>query len=55
VLAETGKKGEIEHPPLELLFTVDEETGFTGVRGLEAGFCEGKLLLNLDSEDEGVL
>ena len=54
VLAETGKKGEIEHPPLELLFTVDEETGFTGVRGLEAGFCEGKLLLNLDSEDEGV-
>jgi dipeptidase D len=54
VLAETGKKGEIEHPPLELLFTVDEETGFTGVRGLETGFCEGKLLLNLDSEDEGV-
>ena len=54
VLAETGKKGEIEHPPLELLFTVDEETGFTGVRELEAGFCEGKLLLNMDSEDEGV-
>ncbi|MHB8103571.1 MAG: aminoacyl-histidine dipeptidase [Methanosarcina sp.] len=54
VLAEAGKKGEIEHPPLELLFTVDEETGLTGVRGLEAGFFEGKLLLNLDSEDEGV-
>lgn len=54
VLAETGKKCEIEHPPLELLFTVGEETGFTGVRGLETGFCEGKLLLNLDSEDEGV-
>jgi len=54
VLAEAGKKGEIEHPPLELLFTVDEETGLTGVRGLEVGFFEGKLLLNLDSEDEGV-
>jgi dipeptidase D len=53
-LAEAGKKGEIKHPPLELLFTVDEETGLTGARGLEAGFVEGKLLLNLDSEDEGV-
>ena len=53
-LAEAGKKGEIKHPPLELLFTVDEETGLTGARGLEADFFEGKLLLNLDSEDEGV-
>lgn len=54
VLAETGKKGEIKHPPLELLFTVDEEMGLMGARGLETGFFEGKLLLNLDSEDEGV-
>jgi dipeptidase D len=54
VLAEAGKKGEIGHPPLELLFTVDEETGLTGARGLEVGFFEGKVLLNLDSEDEGV-
>ncbi len=54
VLAEAGKKGEIGHPPLELLFTVDEETGLTGARGLEAGFFEGKVLLNLDSEEEGV-
>ena len=54
MLAEAGKKGEIEHPPLELLFTVDEEIGLMGARGLEAGFFEGKLLLNLDSEDEGV-
>lgn len=54
VLAEAGKKGEIEHPPFELLFTVDEETGLTGARGLETGFFEGKMLLNLDSEDEGV-
>jgi dipeptidase D len=54
VLAEAGKRGEIEHPPLELLFTVDEETGLTGARGLGAGFFEGKVLLNLDSEEEGV-
>ncbi|WP_292387682.1 aminoacyl-histidine dipeptidase [Methanosarcina sp. UBA5] len=54
VLAEAGKKREIGHPPLELLFTVDEETGLTGARGLEAGFFEGKILLNLDSEKEGV-
>ncbi|MCC4771892.1 beta-Ala-His dipeptidase [Methanosarcina sp. DH2] len=54
VLAEAGKKGEIEHPPLELLFTVDEETGLTGASGLEEGFFEGRILLNLDSEDEGM-
>lgn len=54
VVAEAGKKREIEHPPLELLFTVDEETGLTGAGGLEAGFFEGRILLNLDSEDEGV-
>ncbi|HWQ44920.1 MAG TPA: beta-Ala-His dipeptidase [Methanosarcina barkeri] len=54
VLAEAGQEGAIEHPPLELLFTVDEETGLTGAQGLEVGFFEGKLLLNLDSEDEGV-
>lgn len=43
-----------EHPPLELLFTVDEETGLTGANKLETGFVSGKVLLNLDSEDEGV-
>jgi dipeptidase D len=42
------------HPPLELLFTVDEETGLTGATALEKGFIQGKLLLNIDSEDEGV-
>ena len=45
---------EASHPPLELLFTVDEETGLTGANALEAGFIEGKILLNVDSEDEGV-
>lgn len=54
VLAEAGTKGEIEHPPLELLFTVDEETGLTGASGLEESFFEGRILLNLDSEDEGI-
>ncbi|MFY1111184.1 MAG: aminoacyl-histidine dipeptidase [Methanosarcinaceae archaeon] len=54
VLAQTGKAGEIEHPPLELLFTVDEETGLTGAMALEPGFFAGRVLMNLDSEDEGV-
>lgn len=54
VLAESGIKGEIEHPPFELLFTVDEETGLTGASGLEEDFFEGRILLNLDSEDEGI-
>lgn len=42
------------HPPLELLFTVDEETGLTGANALEPGFIDGKILINIDSEDEGV-
>jgi dipeptidase D len=46
---------ELKHPPLELLFTVDEETAGTGAFGLEPGFVKGKRLINLDSEDEGVL
>ena len=44
---------DISHGPLECLFTVDEETGLTGAFALKAGFFEGKILLNLDSEDEG--
>ena len=44
----------IEHPPLELLFTTDEETGLTGASSLQPGFLKGKQLLNIDSEDEGV-
>jgi len=45
----------LKHGPIECLFTVDEETGLTGAKQLEADFLEGKILLNLDSEDEGVL
>lgn len=44
---------DIRHGRLECLFTVDEETGLTGAFALQPGFFEGKLLLNLDSEDEG--
>lgn len=40
---------------IECLFTVDEETGMTGAINLEPGFFESKILLNLDSEDEGEL
>ncbi len=43
----------IEHGDIECLFTVDEETGLTGAFALESGFMNGKILLNLDSEDEG--
>lgn len=46
---------DVPHGPLECLFTVDEETGLTGAFNLEEGFFEGKILLNLDSEDEGEL
>jgi len=44
---------DIEHPPLEFLFTVEEETGLDGAMQLSEGFLKGKRLLNLDSEDEG--
>ena len=44
----------ITHPPMELLFTVDEETGLNGAKALKSGFITGRTLINLDSEDEGV-
>ncbi|WP_417805269.1 aminoacyl-histidine dipeptidase [Thalassospira lucentensis] len=42
----------LEHGPLELLFTVDEERGLTGAMNLEPGRLQGEILLNLDTEDE---
>ncbi|WP_430816823.1 aminoacyl-histidine dipeptidase [Carboxylicivirga sp. RSCT41] len=45
----------IEHGPIECLFTVDEETGLTGAFELKEGFFDSKILLNLDSEDDGEL
>lgn len=44
---------DIIHGPLELLFTVDEETGLTGANSLQPGFVKGKILLNMDSEEDG--
>ena len=44
---------DIEHGPLECVFTRDEETGLTGAEGMKAGFMTGDYLINLDSEDEG--
>ncbi|MDX9811933.1 MAG: aminoacyl-histidine dipeptidase [Bacteroidales bacterium] len=40
---------------IECLFTVDEESGMTGALNLDPGFFEGRTLINLDSEDEGIL
>ena len=46
---------EIKTGKIECLFTVDEESGMTGAINLQPGFFEGMTLLNLDSEDEGIL
>jgi len=43
----------VVHGPLECLFTVDEETGLTGANNLQPGFITGKILLNMDSEEDG--
>ena len=44
---------DIQHGPIECVFTVDEETGLTGAEGMKPGFMTGDWLINLDSEDEG--
>ena len=44
---------DIQHGPLECVFTRDEETGLTGAEGMKSDFMKGRLLVNLDSEDEG--
>lgn len=44
---------DIEHGPLECVFTVDEETQLTGASAMKPGFMSGTMLINLDSEDEG--
>ncbi|MBI9100179.1 MAG: beta-Ala-His dipeptidase, partial [Spirochaetaceae bacterium] len=45
---------EVAHPAFEILITTAEETGLYGANALQPGFVDGKILLNLDSEDEGV-
>ena len=49
-----AEDSELDHPALELLFTVDEETGLNGAKSLAPDFIHGRLLINLDSEDEGI-
>ncbi len=43
---------DIPHPPIEALFTIDEETGMTGAMGLQGGVLKGEILLNLDTEED---
>ena len=43
---------DIEHPPIEALFTIDEEMGMTGAMALTKDQLKGKILLNLDSEED---
>jgi dipeptidase D len=43
---------DIPHPAIEALFTIDEETGMTGAMGLQGGYLDGEILLNLDTEDD---
>jgi dipeptidase D len=51
ILADTG----MEHGPIECLFTTEEELGLKGAFNLKPGFIKSKILINLDSEDEGEL
>lgn len=46
---------DVEHGPLELLFTIDEETGLTGASDLDPKLLTGRLLINLDSEEENTV
>jgi dipeptidase D len=46
---------DLVHGPLELLFTVDEETGLTGASGLDGSMIRGRRLLNLDTEEHGTI
>lgn len=45
----------LEHGPIEALFTLDEETGLNGAQALKPGFLKSKILINLDSEEDGAL
>ena len=50
VLADDGRG--VAHPPLEVLFTADEETGMTGAKGLAPDLLTARTMLNLDTEDD---
>ena len=44
----------IPHPPIEMIVTVDEETGMYGAAGIDLSMLKGRTMLNIDSEDEGI-
>lgn len=46
---------DLKHPPIEALFTIDEETGMTGALGLKGGHLDATIMLNLDTEDDDEL
>ena len=46
------ESNDIPHPEIEALFTIDEETGMTGAKGLKGGLLKGEILLNLDTEED---
>ena len=46
------ESNDIPHPAIEALFTIDEETGMTGAMGLQGGYLDGEILLNLDTEED---
>ena len=46
---------DIPHPPLEVLLTTDEETGMSGARNLDPKHIQGRILINIDNEEEGQL
>lgn len=45
---------ELEHPRLECVFTVDEEIGLLGAKGIDVSLCKAKRMINIDSEEEGI-
>lgn len=49
------ESNDIEHGPIEVLFTLDEETGLNGAQSLKSGFSSADILLNLDSEEDGAV
>lgn len=49
------ERNDLAHPPLQALFTVDEETGMYGADGLDPTLIKGKRLINIDSSNEGIL
>ncbi|MBP7148684.1 MAG: aminoacyl-histidine dipeptidase [Acidobacteria bacterium] len=50
-----AEDNSLRHGPLDLLMTIDEETGMTGASGLDPELLRGRIMINLDSEDDGVL